>query len=129
MGSEQIQMRLILPPGDDTDQIELDELTRSLRQQVLELPVDDVTAAQAGRPPAGAKAIDPVTAGTLLVTMSSAGGLLVAVVETVRAWITSRTGQQRVVLELGEAKLELSDATSAEREQLIRRFLDTIKTS
>lgn len=127
MGEEQIHVQLVLLPTDDMDAAELDELTRSLRDEVLELPVDSVVAPSAGSPPAGAKVIDPTSVGTLLVTMSGAGGLLVAVVETIRAWLTSR-GDQRVVLELGEAKLELSTATATERQELISRFLTAVET-
>jgi hypothetical protein len=125
MTTEQIQVRLFLPPGDDADPNELDELTRSLRREILELPVEDVVGGSADHLPAGAKGVDAATLGTLLVTMAGSGGLLVAVVETVRSWLTNRITQQRVVLELGENRLELSSATPAERQELIRRFLDT----
>jgi hypothetical protein len=127
MGEEQIQVQLVLLLTDDMDSAELDELTRSLRDELLELPVDGVAPLSAGSPPAGAKVVDPTSIGTLLVTMVGTGGLLVAVVETIRAWLISRGGQ-RVVLELGEAKLELSTATATERQELISRFLTAVET-
>lgn len=127
MDEEQIHVQLVLLPTDDMDAAELDELTRSLRDEILELPVDGVVAPPASSPPSGAKAVDPTSVGTLLVAIPAAGGLLVAVIETIRAWLTSR-GDQRVVLELGEAKLELSSATATERQELISRFLTAVDT-
>lgn len=117
-----VVLRLTLPSGDDVDDQELDGLTRSLRRDLLELPVEDVRPEEQGPAPPGAKSGDAITVGTMLVAMAGSGGLLVAVVETVRSWLT-RHEDQRVVLELGDAKLELTGATDQQREQLLQQFL------
>jgi hypothetical protein len=117
-----VVLRLTLPSGDDVDDQELDGLTRSLRRDLLELPVEDVRPEAREPLPPGAKAGGAVAVGTMLVAMAGSGGLLVAVVETVRSWLT-RHRDQRVVLELGDAKLELTGATDQQREQLVQQFL------
>lgn len=123
MADDPVRLRLVLPQADDSDPAELDELTRSLRRQILELEVDDVAAEPVGPPPPGSKGLDATTIGTLLVTMSGAGGLFVSLVETIRSWITGQSDRQRVVLEVGDAKLELSSATPEQRQALIDQFI------
>lgn len=122
MSEQPAELRVVLPASEDTDASEVDDLARSLRQQILQLPVEDVTTPSAGPPPPGTKALDAATVGTLLVTMSGGGGLLVVVVETIRTWLTGH-GDQRVVLELGGAKLELSNASESERRELVQRWM------
>jgi hypothetical protein len=122
------ELRLTLAPTQDVDLVELDDLTRSLRREVLELPVEVRSVKAPHAAPPGAKALDPVVVGTLLVALGGSGGLMGPVLDTVRSWLARHRGQ-RVVLELGGAKLELDGVSDAEREQLIAKFLEATQGS
>lgn len=109
---------------DGADAERLDALTRFLRQELIQLDVDDVTAFPADEPPLGARGLDAVMVGGLLVDLGSAAQGLSAVVSAVRAWLTRGGRTHRSVrLELGGDVLELSDASAADQDQLIRLFI------
>ena len=55
---------------DDSDPEEVDELARSLQQELLAVGVDDAQPAMAGRPARGAKAGDALQLGAILVATS-----------------------------------------------------------
>lgn len=107
------------PSADPT---EVERLTQLLRGQLLDLDVEDVQPEVKEGAPAGAKAIELVQLGTLLVTLAKSSGLLSQVVELVRSWI-SRHGELAVCLEVGDAKLTVTGASAEERRQLIDAWI------
>lgn len=111
--------------GEGADAEQLDELTHSLRQELLQLDVKDVTAQRAGHPPPGARGeLDAAQAGGLLVALGSEARGLAAVIAAIRAWLARRRGALRSVrLEIAGDVLELSSATAADQDQLIRLFV------
>ena len=88
MGSE-VRVRL---SEDGADAERLASLTGFLRQDLLQLDVQDVTALRAGEPPPGARAIDVAAVGGLLVSLSGSAEALRAVVAAVRKWLTRGDG-------------------------------------
>ena len=59
----------------------LDELTRSLRQELLQLDVEDVAAERAGNPPPGARGgLDAAQVGGLMVALGNDAQGLAAVI-------------------------------------------------
>ena len=63
-------------------------LTRSLRQELLQLDVEDVTAQRAGEPPPGARGgLDAAQAGGLLVALGNNVQGLSAVIAAIKAWL------------------------------------------
>jgi hypothetical protein len=63
-------LRITADPDADAEEVE--NLTRRLRQELLQHDVDAVDHVGAAIAPAGAKG-DPVTLGTLLVTLAASG--------------------------------------------------------
>lgn len=117
------QLRLQLAE-EGADEERLDELTGFLRQELLQLDVDDVTALPAGEPPPGARGLDATTVGGLLVAIGTAAQGLSAVITAVRAWrARGGTAHRRVRLEIGDDVLDLSDATGADQDRLIALFI------
>ncbi|MEV6828139.1 hypothetical protein [Amycolatopsis sp. NPDC051102] len=112
---------LRLEAEDDADAEELDRLVRRLRAELGELDVD--LRAVPGEVPPGAKAVDPVTAGSLLVAFSAAGGVFPGLVETLREWLGRQAGKHRIKMTIDGDTVELERATSAERQQLIEAFV------
>jgi hypothetical protein len=108
--------------GADAERI--DALTGFLRQELLQLEVDDVTRLREGAAPEGARALDVIAIGGLLVSLSSSAGLH-AVVAAVRRWLSRGDGGTRrtVRLEIGDDVLELSEASVADQDRLVDLFV------
>jgi hypothetical protein len=117
------QLRLHLSE-DGADPERLDVLTGFLRQELLQLDVEDVSALPAGEPPPGARGFDVGAVGGLLVTLSRSAEGLRAVVLAVRKWLERGQGTRRTVrLEIGGDVLELSEATAADQQRLVDLFV------
>jgi hypothetical protein len=99
-------------------------LTSYLRQELLDLDVEDVTALRAGPPPPGARAIDAIVIGQLLVTLGRTAQGVRSVVAAIRRWLARGDGIKRTVrLELDGDVLDLSEVTQVEQTRLIELFV------
>ena len=106
----------------DTDAQEMDELARSLRQELLAADgIDDARPATAGPAPAGSKAGEALQVGALAVSVAPVA--LQGVLDVVRHW-RSRRPVRKVTVTIGEDTLALEGATAAQQEQLVAAFLD-----
>ena len=109
---------------DGADVERLGALAEFLRQELLQLDVEDVTALRAGELPPGARAFDAVAIGGLLVTLGRSVGGLRAVLSAVRKWLGRGEGAPRMVrLEIAGDVLELSGATVLDQQRLVELFL------
>jgi hypothetical protein len=109
---------------EDADAERLDELTSSLRQELLQLDVEDVTALRAGEPPPGARGLDVAAVGALLVGLGSSADGLRAVISAIKGWLTRGWGGHRSVrLEIDGDVLELTEASAADQDRLIGLFI------
>lgn len=109
---------------DGADAEWLDGLTGFLRQELLQLDVDNVVAMRAGEPPPGARVFDVVAVGGLIVTLGRSADGLRAVVSAIRKWLAQGDGTRRTVrLEIGGDVLELSEATVTEQDRLVGLFV------
>jgi hypothetical protein len=111
---------------EGADAERLDVLTHSLRHELLQLDVEDVTAQRAGAPPPGARGgLDAAQVGGLLVALGNDVQGLSAVIAAIRAWLARHRGaHRRVRLEIAGDVLELSSATMADQDRLIGLFVD-----
>jgi hypothetical protein len=112
-----------LEAEDEADDEEFDLLARRLRAELAELDVDVLAVVRAGDLPPGAKAVDPVTIGSLVVAFSAAGGVFPGLMETLREWLGRQAGKHRIKVTVDGDTVELERATSAERQQLIDAFV------
>ncbi|MEH1128392.1 hypothetical protein [Micromonospora sp. CPCC 206061] len=102
----------------------LDTLTGYLRQELLELDVDDVRRATGGAAPPGTRAVDIVALGGLVVTLGRTAAGLKDVVTAVRRWLSRGDGVRRTVkIEIDGDMLELSEVSAAEQDRLITLFV------
>jgi hypothetical protein len=116
---DRIQLRVELGAGDGAGAEERDEAARALREELLELDVDDVRRPTEPAPP-GARGLDAATLGTLLVTLGQ--GTLGAVAAAVQRWV-SRGGGRSVTLELDGDRIELTGVSAADQRRLIETFV------
>jgi hypothetical protein len=122
MPDQTTQLMLNINAGPETDEEELAELTRQLREELLELDVEAVGLVRAGEAPERAKAGDPVTWGALLVALVASGGVLTTLINTLQSWLT-RHERRSVTLEIGGDKLEVTGISSEEQQRLINTWL------
>ena len=109
---------------DGADAERIDMLTGFLRRDLRELDVEDVTTLPTGEPPPGARALDAVAVGGLLVSLGRSADALRGVVAAIRRWLARGDGTRRTVrLEIEGDVLELSEATAADQERLIGLFV------
>jgi hypothetical protein len=109
---------------DGADVERLGTLTGFLRQELLQLDVEDVTALPVGKPPPGSRAFDVVAVGGLLITLGRSAEGLRAVVTAVRTWLTRGTRTGRTVrLEIDGDVLELSGASTGDQQRLVDLFV------
>lgn len=120
MASE-LRVRIV---EEDADAERLDELAGFLRQELLQLDVDEVTSPRAGEPPPGARVFDVLAVGELLVRLGGTAKGLQSVISAIRRWLSRGSGVRRSVrLEIDGDVLELSEATAADQERLIGLFV------
>jgi hypothetical protein len=116
-GVTTLRIEVVGSPGTDAE--ELDDATRVLREELLALDVLDVRAAHVAVPD-GARAVEAVAAGTLLVTLNA--GLLAIVARAVHAWI-ERGGARSAILQIGSDRIELGGASREDQQRLIDAFV------
>jgi hypothetical protein len=109
---------------EGADAERLDAVTTYLRNDLVQLDVEDVATLPAGPPPPGARALDASVIGGLLVTLGNSADGLRSVVTVIRDWLRRRDGVRRSVrLELDGDALELSEASASDQDRLIRLFV------
>ncbi len=112
----------------DADAEELDRLTVNLRKELLQLDVDDVVRAHEGLPPPGARAVDLVALGALVVKVGEATGGLASVVRAVQSWLAHKS-DRTVILKMAGDEIEVSGATAVQQQVLIEAWLARHGTS
>ncbi|MGW0838080.1 effector-associated constant component EACC1 [Streptomyces prunicolor] len=115
-----------LSPDGDTDREENERFVSRVRAELRGLDIDAlrVHSSEFGAvPPAGAKAVDPVTVGAVVLALSAAGGVLPALVETLRDWLGRQSARHRVSVTVDGDTIELERASADERRELIDAFV------
>jgi len=115
-----IQLDLVLPP-DSTKQ-EAADMLRQLEREILEEDVQKVDRPPKGRAPRGAKAVEPFSLGTLLITLAASHGVLAGVVNVIKSWM-ERNRTRSVTLTFGKNKLDLKNLSPAEQQRLANEWL------
>ncbi|MGP3970242.1 hypothetical protein [Streptomyces sp. 6N223] len=106
----------------DTDAEELARLTGSLRRELLELDVEDVSLARSGaEAPEGAKSGEVVAVGALVVTVAPV--LVRQVVKLIDTWLRNRP-LRTVKVELDGRSIELGHASPEDQQRLIEAFVN-----
>ncbi len=116
------ELKLNLDDELQADDEALERATRQLREELMGLDVEDVGFVSAGEVPAKAKAGDPVTWGTLLLTLAASGGVFTTVISAVQSWLT-RADRRSITLEIEGDKLEIKGISSEEQQRLINEWL------
>jgi hypothetical protein len=116
-----IELQVGIAPGSDDE--ELAELTARLRRQLLDLDVAGVDRPQTGDAPIGAKGVDAIALGTLVVTLARSPGALTALAKAVQRWVASQHNRT-VRLELDGDTIELTGVSSRDQEGLVELWIN-----
>lgn len=109
--------------GADAEQ--LARLTGYLRQELLQLDVENVTAPHSVELPSGTRGDGATTAGALMVALGQSAEGLRSVLSVIKDWLGRGHGTGRAVrMELDGDVLELSRATSVDQDRLVKLFID-----
>jgi hypothetical protein len=118
VAGSQVQLAAVVDAGPDSDAEELAELTQRLRGQLLELDVDAVEPATEGEAPAGAKGVELLAIGGLVVQFAMKSEILRSVVDATSAWLGRQHGRS-VKLTLDGDTLEVTGVSSDEQRRLV----------
>lgn len=123
MAERVAQLDVEVDAGPDADPGEVAEATAQLRDLLLQLDVETVEAPTSGEPPPGARSVETMAVGTLIVSLVNSSGLLSSVVGSVQSWL-SRLGSHSVKLELDGDVLEVTGISAKEQRELISHWID-----
>ncbi len=115
------QVILNIDAGQEDDPEEIERFTQQLREDLTELDVEAVDLVRAGETPAKAKVGDPITWGTLLLTLAASGGVITTVINVLQSWLT-RQERRSISLEIDGDKLEIKGISSKEQQRLINEW-------
>jgi len=112
-----------LEPDEDVDAEQAGRLGYLLRGELRALDIEGLRAVNGDAPPDGAKAVDPVTVGAVVLAFSAPGGVLVALVATLQDWLGRQSTRNRISVTIDGDTLELEHASADERRELIDGFV------
>ncbi|WP_329254547.1 hypothetical protein OG223_28590 [Streptomyces sp. NBC_01478] len=115
-----------LAPDGDTDREENERFVSRVRAELRGLDIDALrvqASVSSDVPPEGAKAVDPVTVGAVVLALSASGGVLPALVETLRDWLGRQSARHRVSVTIDGDTIELERASADERRELVDAFV------
>jgi hypothetical protein len=122
MDDEHGALALVVETLPDTDSEELATLTRRLRSELLDLDVDAIESMTAGDAPDGAKGVELLALGGLVVQFVLQPEVLSSIVDGVRAWL-QRQSAHSVKLTLDGDSLEVTGMSSAEQDRLVELWV------
>ena len=120
----QLKIELYEPGADEEA---LDELTRNLRLELLELDVESVSPPVTGPAPEGSKGLEIAAIAALLVDFKGSVQVVATVVSAVRAWLQRGASSRRSLKVTVDGRvLELSAATAEQQQQVVDEFVRSL---
>ncbi|MCX4766832.1 hypothetical protein OG562_38885 [Streptomyces sp. NBC_01275] len=122
----------ILLTEEGADAEDITELAGYLREELLQLDVDDVTSVPGAAPPPGARAVDVTTIGALLVSLGGSATALNQVLNAIRDWRDrcrgARPSPPSLRLTLDDDVLEISEASTQQVSEAFDLFVSRHST-
>jgi hypothetical protein len=118
-----VDVRLELQPDPESDPDDQELALRRLRRELSEFDAGVVRPVAGPATPPGSKATDPVTIGAVVLALSASGGVFVAIVETVKDWLSRQAARHRITLTIDGDSIELTRASAEERAALVEAFV------
>ncbi|QIJ62002.1 hypothetical protein [Streptomyces sp. JB150] len=130
-GAEPVSDQLLILLSEEGAEAErVAELTGYLREELLDLDVDDVTPVPAGEVPLGARAVDVTQVGSLLVALGGSATALHQVITVLRSWLSrSRDTRPSLRLQMDDDVIEVSKATDTQVAEAFTLFVQRHSTA
>src|SRR5688572_22039051 len=119
---EALAVRVEIASEADADAARLEELTASLRRELIDLDVEAVERVEGDPAPAGAKVGEVLALGALVVKVARTAGSVAAVVRALQDW--AARGGRSVKLDVGGDRIELTGASRAQQDRLIAAWIE-----
>lgn len=110
----------------DADGEAVDDLANDLRAELLELDVDSVAPVAVGPAPEGAKGMELVAIGALLVRVADSVPVVSSVVTSIRQWLARGSAGRSLKITVDGRTLELSAATAEQQQELVAEFVRSL---
>lgn len=120
------ELAVKLDLGSQADPEEVEELTRSLRDELLQLDVHTVNLVNAGLAPEGTKGFGLLEVGALIVKFGSSGALG-KVVDTIRRW-AALGANRSAKLVVDSESIEVTGISTAQQQQLIDEWVRVVSS-
>lgn len=111
------QLKLQIDKREEDDAEEMEDLSRSLRDDLSNLDVVKEVTLATENPPSGSKALDGVALGSMIVDFAT-GGAVKQVAETVQMWI-KRNENRSIALEMDGDKIDVKGASGKDQQKII----------
>jgi hypothetical protein len=118
VGADVIHLQVLPSGAAPEDDEAIAESALALSHELAELDVDEVVPVTAGAAPAGAKGIELLALGGLLVKLGQSTQVLRQVVDAIRDWV-GRGEARSVRMTVDGDVLEITGASSTDVKQLI----------
>jgi hypothetical protein len=117
-----LAVRVEIASAADADEARLEELTASLRRELIDLDVEAVDRAEDDSAPPGAKVGEVLALGALVVTVAKKAGSVAGVVRVLQDW--AARGGRSVKLDVGGDTIEITGATRAQQDRLVAAWIE-----
>lgn len=124
----QENIEVLISVNADADDEERYEFARRLSCDLNELNDVSVELAKGDKPPKGAMG-EPLTTGAIVVAIAKAGAVTAAItglIGILNSWL-NRDERQKITLEIGGNKLELTGVSKEEQKKLVEWFQSETK--
>jgi hypothetical protein len=122
MGYGHGELALEVEPRRDADPEELAELAYRLRSELLDLDVESVEPMRASDAPEGAKGVELLALGGLVVQFVLRHEVLTSIINGVHTWL-QRQSARSVKVTLDGDSLEITGPSSAEQDRLVELWV------
>jgi len=120
---DRVEVFLRVGETSTRDREELSSLTVMLREELLDLDVDDVRPVIEGAAPPGSKAIEVAALGALVVSLVKSPKVLLGVVRAIAGWV-ERSGARSVRVQIGTDVLEVTGISSEDQRAVIASWIE-----
>lgn len=114
---------LVVESEPDVDPDKVERSIRQLRAELKDLDVESIAPVNPENVPPGAKGVDPLSLGALLITLSATGGVLTLLVETARDWLARDAVVRRISVTIDDDTIVLEKSSAQERSALIDAYM------
>jgi hypothetical protein len=118
-----LRVLLVVKPDPESDRETGERLTRQLRAELAELDVDSVAPVPGGPAPDGAKGADAVALGAIVVALSASGGVLTALVDVLRDWLSRQAVGHRISVTIDGDTIQLEGGSTEQQQALVDAYL------